>query len=266
MKKTIHFSLASYPGRPADYAMKMATENQPSDPMIGMLDLSHVQICPQNCIGQMTTELAEQMRDDYPDTQFRLHANVKVQEKHNALADLSRMPMFASYFHDIARVSETLKAPAYTIHAGNRKHGHTLTNLFGRLKRLEDKMGIPVGVEGLYPTNSEKLRFWLDCWDDYKLLLEHDVHYAIDLSHLNIVQCQSGVREDALVAELLSNERCIEVHVSANEGDSDSHNKFSFKEDATIWWEPLLVHANENAKFFYEGDLIRGTKIKRGHS
>jgi hypothetical protein len=83
--------------------------------------------------------------------------------------------------------------------------------------------------------------------------LESGVPYAIDLSHLHILACHSGVRDDALVRDMLACERCIEVHVSANDGRGDWHQICQ----RPPWWWPLLRHINPKAVVFSEGNHRR---------
>jgi hypothetical protein len=83
------------------------------------------------------------------------------------------------------------------------------------------------------------------------MLLESGVNYVIDLSHMQIIAQQSGKIETNLLKELLQSERCIEVHVSTNDGKKDLHHCLS--ETSRPWWIDLLDLANPNATIFSEG-------------
>jgi hypothetical protein len=56
------------------------------------------------------------------------------------------------------------------------------------------------------------------------MLLESGAHYALDLSHLHIVATASGYVEWGLLQELLASPKCLEVHLSGNDGSADQHN------------------------------------------
>jgi len=255
--KKVNLALASYPGRgPAD-AMALALADVASDPWFGPLSVSDVQVCPQNCRRRLDAAGARALREGYPGTRFRLHANARVQERQLPLADLAHAPMYRRYFRDMAEVSRALGAPAYTLHAGVRRKGQRLSELFRNVDALEDLFGIPVGIEGLYPTRSD--RYWIADWTEYRALLESGRRFALDLSHVNIVHHVSGVAEDALVREMLASGNCIEVHVSDNDGMADRHRPFGA--DADPWWRGMLEHVNPDAVVFYEGILGRRRAI-----
>jgi hypothetical protein len=79
------------------------------------------------------------------------------------------------------------------------------------------------------------------------------VPYALDLSHLHILATRTGRRETTLVAEMLACERCIEVHVSDNDGQGDWHQVCA----EPPWWHPLLPHIHPHAVVFSEGNHRR---------
>ena len=115
-------------------------------------------------------------------------------------------------------------------------------------RRCADLFDVPVAIEGLYPSAREP---WLVAtWEEYRRLLDSGVPFALDLSHLNILATWSGRLDMGLTAEMLSSERCIEVHVSSNDGRHDQHRRC----DAPAWWSPLLSSINPRAMVFTEGD------------
>jgi hypothetical protein len=218
------------------------------EPLFGALDVRHAQICPQNP-GRLTEETAAALRQAFPDTQFRLHANAHV-EGWSARADASTYPLFALYFSALAKVSGALRAPAYTWHAGMRASA-SLGDVFHHTRALEDALGIPVGVEGLYPTADD--RYLLSTWEEYRALLESNVRYALDMSHINILAHRSGRREDGLLRDLLASPACIEVHISGNAGDADTHGQLA----TAPWWWSFMDEINPSAAVFTEGGQVR---------
>jgi len=106
-----------------------------------------------------------------------------------------------------------------------------------------------VGIEGHYPTKHD---IWLlSTWAEYRVMLESGVHYALDLSHLHIVATGSGYVEWNLLRELLASPKCLEVHVSANDGSADQHHALDV--NAVPWWWPLLAYVHANTVIFSEG-------------
>ena len=51
--------------------------------------------------------------------------------------------------------------------------------------------------------------------------------------------------------ELLASPKCLEVHVSGNDGSADQHHALDV--DAVPWWWSLLAEVNSEAVFFSEG-------------
>lgn len=117
---------------------------------------------------------------------------------------------------------------------------------------MEDVMGVPVGVEGMYPAPGD--RYLISTWHEYRVLLESGVKYALDLSHINILAERSGTREETLLQELLSSPSCIEIHVSGNDGQRDSHCQLASQ---PWWYQALLTHRNPDAVIFTEGGQTR---------
>lgn len=242
-------SLASWPGLSAGAAMALA--RSAADPLFGSLSLDRVQLVPQS-MGVLTCEVAQALRAGYPDTQFRLHANVRVLPQHRP-ADLAGFDEHRDWFVQAAAVSRLLRAPAYTAHAGRRRQS-SLTAVFDNLHRVADLFGCTVGVEGLYPSPRED--WLLSTWLEYRALLEAGVPFALDLSHLHILATRSRTVETNLVRELLASEHCIEVHVSHNDGLSDLHRVCPA---SPPWWFDHLLASKTRAVVFSEGCLRRST-------
>ena len=118
-------------------------------------------------------------------------------------------------------------------------------------RRCADLFDCPVGVEG--PSTSAGDVWLVSSWAEYRAVFESDVPYALDLSHLHILATRTGRFETTLVAEMLACERCVEVHVSANDGRGDWHQVCT----EPPWWHPLLRHIHSNAVVFSEGNHRR---------
>jgi len=241
--RPVHISLGAYGRLPHDQAITAALASPPVEPLLGTLNPSRLQLCPQNR-GRITVDLASQLRQDYPGVEWRLHANVHIWEQRRVV-DLCDWPDARAWFADVARVSAALQAPAYTAHAGKRA-GSSVSAVITHAQEIEQLFGIPVGIEGHYPTPRDTWLF--SSWEEYRLLLESGVHYALDLSHLHILAVQSGRIEWGLVKEMLSSEQCLEVHVSGNDGRGDQHRPL----DCVPWWFSLLPYMHPNAAVFSE--------------
>lgn len=239
----INISLAGFPGYSFIEAMGEAMAGV-TDPHLGSLVLMDTQLCPQNGGVPLTVDLAAELRERYPGTRFRLHANVQVLSRRQ-ITDLDRFDAKDNYWQTLARISQALDAPAYTAHAGRREFANFDT-VIENTRRAADLFGCPVGIEGHYPTAKQ---FWLiDSWRDYARLLESKIDYVVDLSHINIVARWSRRVERRLVEELLASEHCLEVHVSGNDGRSDQHTALRGDE----WWLDMLRHCHPRATVFSE--------------
>lgn len=244
LKRPVHVSLGMYGKLPHRNAIAQALACPPLEPLLGQLSTAHLQLCPQNR-GRVDMHLAAAFRKSHPEVAFRLHANVQVEEKPR-IVDLCDWPVEKGWFAEAAKVSAALCAPAYTAHAGKRERA-TVAEVLNHVREVEQLFGIPVGIEGHYPTPRNT---WLiSSWEEYRQLLESGVRYALDLSHLNILAVRSGRIEWSLVREMLANPCCLEVHVSSNDGSADQHLPL----DTSPWWFPLLADVHEQAVIFSEG-------------
>ena len=247
--RPVHISLGAYGRMPHGLAISKALLHTPSDPVLGRLSPQRLQLCPQGR-GRLDADFASELVKAYPGIEWRLHANVQV-ESSLRVVDLANWPQERAWFAKVGQVSAALKAPAYTAHAGRREQA-TVEQVLRHVREIEQCLGIPVGVEGHYPTPQG---IWLfGCWAEYRRLLESGVHYALDLSHLHILATQSGRIEWSLVQEMVSSPQCLEIHVSGNDGTADQHRPLN----GPTWWLPLLMMAHPQAVIFYEGKQAVG--------
>jgi len=70
---------------------------------------------------------------------------------------------------------------------------------------------------------------------------------------LNILAHRTGRTERGLVQEMMNCERCIELHVSDNDGRGDSHQVC----EQQSWWFSLLAALNPKTVVFTEGNQLR---------
>jgi len=218
-----------------------------SEPLLGRLGMQHCQLCPQN-FGIVDEKLAGLLKERFPATRFRLHANVRVFQRVYRFSAADFNCHTAFYFERLAEVSSALGAPAYSLHAG--RSVCSLEDLRRKVAAIEEMFDIPVAIEGHYPTSGWP--WLLSGWDDYRWLFDSGLRYALDLSHLNILAARSGRREADLVVRLLSSPRCLEIHVSGNDGRRDLHRPLL----EAPWWWLLLEHRNPDAVVFSEGNRL----------
>jgi len=252
--RRINLSLAAFPGYGHFHSMQEATalrvRSALVEPLWGELSLDHVQVVPQNH-GVFGVEEAARMRNLYPNTNFRLHANVWVADR-RAIYDLSSFLEFQDWFRTAGKVQAELGGICYSAHAGYRDNCR-LEQMFDNARRAADLFDCPVAIEGLYPDRHKKQL--LATWPEYRKLLDSGLPFALDLSHLNIVAKYSREFQRSLVIDLLSSPSCLEIHVSSNDGYGDQHQVC--QSNAKPWWFDLLSHANPNAVIFTEGNLRR---------
>lgn len=243
-----HVSLGAYGRVPHEIAIADAIAHPPVDPLLGKLSTQKLQLCPQN-LGCLDQDVAAALRRQYPEVEWRLHANVRVRQEHQ-LIDLCDWPQQQSYFQTLQGISQALSAPMYSAHAGKRANA-SVQDVIRHSLEMTQAFGIPVAIEGHYPTARN---IWLfSSWEEYQQLLESDAFIALDLSHLHILATQSRRIEWTLVKELLACDRCLEIHVSGNDGTRDQHRLLDA--DNKPWWFELLAFAHDKAVVFSEGHV-----------
>lgn len=240
----VNLSLASLPGMSVFEAMGNLVNKPIVDPVLGEIKLNHVQICPQNR-NLINDSLIADIHSFFPETNFRLHANVQVLNR-RIISDWVNYDTDTEYWDALILANNQLCGSGYSAHAGLKRHG-SLNHMFDNVRRAQDRFQMPIAIEGMYPNRSQ--HYHISNWVGYRNLLDSQLNYALDLSHLYIVSTLCGGWESSLVQEMLSSEQCIEVHLSANDGQMDSHQMLT---EQPVWWSDL-DYANPNAVIFYEG-------------
>lgn len=243
---THYQSLAAYGAVRQEIAVQLAKAAPYEDRLFGKASTDLLQICPQGR-GKLSEELALQFVEDYPTTQWLLHANVQVDDDRRVV-DIADWPKEKDYFMQIAKLSKLMGAKHYSAHAGRRNRA-SLEEMIAYSKEMTEAMGLPVAVEGMYPTIGNG---WLvDNWDEYYQLFRSGAYYALDLSHFNILVHQTGGVPRLLLKAMLRSERCLEVHISHNDGIYDQHLTF----EQYPWWYAYLDEVHPNCVILNECSL-----------
>lgn len=230
VQKQLNASTASLPGIFMFEAATILHQKPTYEDLLGPIHTDHMQLCPQNR-GYLDEELADQLLEAFPDTRFRLHANVRVLPQIVKWDASDDFKMTRPYFEQMAAISKRLKAPAYTLHAGY-KENCGFDELLDNLARIQDLFGdIPVGVEGLYPLKAKPQH--MDTWEEYQRVYDCGCFVALDLSHLNLLKPMPFTQ--AVLRSWLNDRQTIEIHVSDNDGTRDQHRLIS-ENDEPFWY------------------------------
>jgi hypothetical protein len=247
----INATTANFPGMSYEQAIVSVHEGI-EEGAIGQVKTHHMQLCPQNR-GVLSAEFCEKIKDVFPQTQFRVHANARVHpvlEMFDASYDMTDKRVM-KYMKSLKEVNTLIGAPIYSYHAGRRTT--TYAQMRANVLNLQEYLQIPVAVEGLYPSKRDD--WFISSLSDYEALLTDEMNYALDLSHLQIVCSKEKVYDIDLIRSLLSDEKCLEIHVSDNNCIADSHSKL----EGEKWWFEAIQGANihSHTHFFTEGNHIR---------
>ena len=257
---------AMFPGLMIHKAMEAIDELRKEYMQLGR---QCVQICPQS-YGVFTEDTARNLAQRYPDVAFQLHSNVRISLGKQPVHANSRGAWAEQYLKEYDQLSKVLGASVYSLHAGERKES-SLEEMFDIVREWNSRYRTTIAVEGMYPDRRQ--RYLLSSWDEYARLLEANIPFAIDVSHLNIVAHIEGRRELELTAELLRHANCMEIHVSSNRGRADSHRPIPDIERE--WWYPALLQKNRSAWIFAEENYAlwwkqyqseRGSQQRTGHA
>jgi hypothetical protein len=246
--KTANMSLACFPGLRHDQAASYL-RNLPAEPLFGRLGSAHTQIVPQ-CTGRVDEALVQELRERYPETRFRLHANVRIDAQQQFFPDLSSYSQYPDWFSQAAYLSILLEAPVYTAHAGMRSNA-SLQEMLENVRRATDLFSCPVGVEGHFPSPGDK--YLLSSWGEWREVFDSGLPYVMDMSHFKLLAAKSKQVDLCLLTEMVASDRCLEIHLSDNDGDRDTHDVC----EEPPWWIGLLEHAHEGATIFSEANHRR---------
>lgn len=240
---------ACFPGYPLETSIKFLFEKEPTEKFIKNWNYDHIQLCPQH-IGFISEKSAKEFSSKYQNTNFRLHANARLFTKLKPFDAGSNLKENEEYIHNLKKISTILCSKAYSYHAPMSD----FFNWWGirdNVLRLQDFLGIPVAIEGLYPM--KKKTYWDNSLKIYETFLNGDLNYALDLSHLNIAYQQMKIVEQKefteLAIKMINDSKCLEIHISGNDGVHDKHTPITGDE----WWFNVLEQlTNQNAIIFCE--------------
>lgn len=255
MPPSVNAATACYPGLSVKTAIEHILAGA-EEPMIGRLSSKHIQCCPQN-LGHLNESVCEELRESFPNSHLRLHANARVLTHHVRYDASTFRDDTRHYYEALADRSRRLGATAYSLHAGFQRNC-TLEQMIDNVRRVQDIFGdVQVAVEGLYQNKVNPQL--MDTWDAYQAVMDAGIPMAIDLSHLKIVARAEGSTDEGLLRDLVAAPQTIEVHLSDNNGLADHHDILRRE---PFWW-PLLPAINPAAVVFSEGNQLRQ---RRAHS
>lgn len=246
---------AQFPGTTISFALEKITAGA-HEGVLGLLSGEHIQLCPQNPTI-LSEQTVEALRAKYPLSQLRLHANARVLDRH-VLWDVSTYSSETfHYYHALADRMMRLGGGVFSVHSGYLRNCSS-KEFWERVERLRGDIdnytqgSVCVAVEGLYPCSNRPQH--IGTWNEYEQLLNREIPFALDLSHLKIVGHHEKTWNDDLVKEMLSSPLCVEVHVSDNDGRSDRHAPLQNKPQ---WWDQLhSVELPSTCVVFSEGNLL----------
>ena len=176
--------------------------------------------------------MVETLKESFPETTFRLHANVRVGPKLRMLDASTYSQETDWYYRDLARYTKAFGSPGYSLHAGKKEYA-SLDKMRDNVARIQQYFDCPLIVEGLYPSRKDT---WLvSTWKEYRWLMDSGLYYAIDLSHIHILSV-STTQDNELLFDLLIHPNCREVHISHNCGRRDAHRLIRERDWERIWW------------------------------
>ena len=260
MLPEIHQTTAQYSNFPVLEAIETMTNDAKEG--FGLYSYKHLQLCPQTP-DVYCESLLSSIHKRLPDTQLRLHANIRVSTARKVI-DVSNYGVHTrDYFKRISDLSRYISAPTYSAHSGRRNA--SLAKLFHQWEQIQLMFDCPVLIEGMYP--SQKEDYFINSWNEYVQLMHSGCPYALDLSHLNIVAKHEGKRPQT-VYDLVCHPNCLEIHLSHNNGNTDAHRSLSATHWKNVWWKESwlsgLKHRSSLPVHFSEGMLhARSHKYNR---
>jgi hypothetical protein len=250
LKNSVQASTASFPGYDVMQATTLIARGL-SEPLIGNINMEHVQLCPQNR-GLLTDEVLDELKRVFPATQFRLHANCHVL-KTFMITDASTFDVHdeiqVKYFRQVNHIYQRHQFKVYSLHAGYR-HNCDMQRMVRNIRNIETLMpGVAVAVEGLYP--NRRAPQLMERLDEYQYAYDQGLNVALDLSHLNLLREPKHIILDRLRV-WLENPQTLEIHISDNNGFTDQHVQL---DNPPFWWDVLNeARIPETTVIFSEGN------------
>jgi hypothetical protein len=245
--KQVSPASSCFPGYPLETAVNLIYATPPKELFIHKWNYSHIQLCPQH-IGFISEKSAEELKNKYPNTKFRLHANVRLFTKLRPFDAGSIIDENQEYILNLKKISKILGSDTYSYHAP-MSDNLNWNKIRENILYLQDFLNIPVAIEGLYPT--KKPSYWDNSFAVYETFLNSDINFAIDLSHLNIAyeKMSNEQKEDfsELAIKMINSPNCLEIHISGNDGLHDEHKPISGNE----WWFNVLNNLENNQPIIF---------------
>ncbi len=233
--KMFHYASSSFPGLELEDSVKRIYQinTQKTMSFLNKKDnlscddfKNKIQLCPQHK-GYLSDECIDYLQSTFPDTQFYLHANVRVspnliiKDASNLLKDKDSFvaQKNQSYFSQLKIINQKLNSSYYTLHAGYKKNC-SQEEMLKNVLDLEKLLKVEVFIEGLYPSRDNYLMSNLD---EYEMVAKHH-GFVLDLSHLNIVFNELAKEIDfSWIKDMILDKNCREIHISENDGKKDQH-------------------------------------------
>lgn len=151
----------------------------------------------------------------------------------------------ASYFERLTDWLVTMDITAYSVHAGSFSPSDDPKAAYARFLQNVEQLGqlcrarsIRLGVETMYPPQEDSTsQYLLQNTAQVKQLLQDLPHIelVVDMAHLNIWKKET-IPEKLQLLELAS-ERLLEIHISDNDSERDSHTAITER----TWWVPYAA-------------------------
>ncbi len=239
----ISISLGSFNRAPTLVAATQA-RNGIEVKCIGRVGAQILQVCPQQ--SDLITEASlNALMEAFPGVEIRFHSNIHVITQ-RVLRDVIDFDASDLYWKRMKALGQHAGVTSYSAHAGFREKGD-MTSLFQQQQRMTDFLGVPVALEGHYPVRGN--RFLCSDWAEWEAMYNSELPFVVDVSHAAIIANIKRERNDDLIGAMLSSERCLEIHISGNNGIADQHTELSGQE----WWWSLIAGRNQESHIFYEG-------------
>lgn len=213
-------------------------------PVLGTLGMSVIQLCPQNR-AYIDEGIIDGLKEHFPGREIRFHANVQMESK-KCILDIIDFDPGRLYWQRMRSMIQYAGCSVYSAHAGLRRKG-TMNQLLKKQAAMMDFLGVPVALEGHYP--AKRNPYLASTWQEWQMMYESGLPYVVDLSHAQIIAHYFKDQAHDLLLAMIESDRCLEVHVSGNDGVSDQHRPMQGDE----WWLPFMNRLHPNTSIFYEG-------------